>query len=460
MSEVKLSDQLGAMAIIDDLYQQQIALEEQLNPAGLRRKIAEKIKEYYQSRGMNIQDELIEQGVNEWFSDRLRFQMIKPAWHQRLLAKLYLKRRIFVYLFIAVLIALGVYFSADYMMTRVVKDSIITQQEAEVQLIKNIAGYQREFDSLSQKPLCYATSQGQALKDESAKLIAQLREKQVAFDRTLNLSESSRPALLDQKEYLTAIYQMMEKDYRSLGDTLTRYQSVVSNDWRIQQVADARSFEQLYQKYQPVRKAFDTATYAVANNSPTLNADLTSLEASYRDALDIHKLALQADSVVSSLNSLVKSQQDKETVKGYADAIQNDLSLFRVTQAKETLQQLEYLKQLAQTNLTLTIVDRVGEKSGVERTYDDSGGKTWYVVVEALTPQGGAFPLWLTDSETGKLRQVTIFGLQVPQSEYLKVRKDKMDDGHIQNNLAGKKPVGSLNFNYARSSNGKIIMEW
>lgn len=292
MSEVKLSDQLGAMAIIDDLYQQQIALEEQLNPAGLRRKIAEKIKEYYQSRGMNIQDELIEQGVNEWFSDRLRFQMIKPAWHQRLLAKLYLKRRIFIYLFIAALIALGVYFSAGYMMTRVVKDSIVEQQQAEVQLVKKMASYQRELDGLSQKPLRYATSQGQALKDESTKLIAQLREKQVAFDRTLNLSESSRSALLDQKEYLAAIYQMMEKDYRSLGDTLTRYQSVATNDGRIQQVADAKSFEQLYQKYQPVRKAFDTATYAVANNTPTLGADITSLETSYRDALDIHKLAL------------------------------------------------------------------------------------------------------------------------------------------------------------------------
>ncbi|MBK5144173.1 hypothetical protein I2494_10665 [Budviciaceae bacterium BWR-B9] len=236
MSEVKLSDQLGAMAIIDDLYQQQIALEEQLNPVGLRRKIAKKIKEYYQSRGMDIQDELIEQGVNEWFSDRLRFQMIKPAWHQRLLAKLYLKRRIFIYLFIAALIALGVYFSAGYMMTRVVKDSIVKQQEAEVQLIKSIAGYQREFDTLGQKPLRYATSQGQSLKDESTKLIAQLREKQVAFDRTLNLSESSRPALLDQKEYLVAIYQMMEKDYRSLGDMLTRYRLVADNDRRIQQV--------------------------------------------------------------------------------------------------------------------------------------------------------------------------------------------------------------------------------
>ncbi|MCD1125420.1 DUF6384 family protein [Jinshanibacter sp. LJY008] len=460
MSEVKLSDQLGAMAIIDDLYQQQIALEEQLNPVGLRRKIAEKIKEYYQSRGMNIQDELIDQGVNEWFSDRLRFQMIKPAWHQRLLAKLYLKRRIFIYLFIAALIALGVYFSAGYMMTRAVKDSIVKQQEIEVQLVKKIAGYQREFDALSQKPLRYATSQGQSLKDEGAKLFVQLREKQLAFDRTLNLSKSSRPALLDQKDYLVAIYQMMEKDDRSLGDILTRYQSVVNNDKRIQQVADARSFELLYQKYQPVRKAFDTATYAVTNNSPTLSADITSLETSYRDALDIHKLALQADNLVSSLNSLVKLPQDKATVKGYADAIQNDLSLFQVTQAKETLQQLEYLKQLAQTSLTLTIVDRVGEKSGVERTYDDSGGKTWYVVVEALTPQGRVFPLWLTDSETGKLRQVTTFGLQVPQSEYLKVRNDKMDDGHIQNNLAGKKPVGSLDFNYARSSNGKIIMEW
>ena len=99
MSEIKLSDQLGAMAIIDELYHQQIALEEQLNPSALRNKIAQSVKQYYQSKGMDIDDALIEKGVNQWFADRLRFQMAKPAWHQRLLAKFY-KTEIFLLLLV------------------------------------------------------------------------------------------------------------------------------------------------------------------------------------------------------------------------------------------------------------------------------------------------------------------------------------------------------------------------
>lgn len=118
------------------------------------------------------------------------------------------------------------------------------------------------------------------------------------------------------------------------------------------------------------------------------------------------------------------------------------------------------MTELAPENLTLTIVDRVGEKSGVERTYEDSGGKTWYIIVEALTPSGQPFPLWLTDAETGQSRRVTTFGLQVSRNDYDRVRNDKLDDGRIQKKQVGKKSSGRLNFSYTRSTSGSVIMEW
>ena len=46
MSNIKLSEQLGAMAIIDELYQKQQLLLEHLNYDALRSNLAENIKNY------------------------------------------------------------------------------------------------------------------------------------------------------------------------------------------------------------------------------------------------------------------------------------------------------------------------------------------------------------------------------------------------------------------------------
>ena len=64
MSNIKLSDQLGAMAIIDELYQKQQLLLEHLDHNALRTNLAENIKNYYQAKGQIVNDEIIEKGIN------------------------------------------------------------------------------------------------------------------------------------------------------------------------------------------------------------------------------------------------------------------------------------------------------------------------------------------------------------------------------------------------------------
>jgi len=77
VQEVKLSDQLGAMAIIDELYQAQQLLLEHLDRDKLRNSLTEKIKNYYQAKGLIIDDKTINDGVNLWFDNRLRFISVR-----------------------------------------------------------------------------------------------------------------------------------------------------------------------------------------------------------------------------------------------------------------------------------------------------------------------------------------------------------------------------------------------
>ncbi|OTP90058.1 hypothetical protein B5S43_12740, partial [Gilliamella apicola] len=94
MSEIKLSEQLGAMAIIDELYQKQQLLLEHLDRNVLRDKLKENIKNYYQTKGQFIDDSLIEKGINLWFDKRLRFNVPKRNWFMHFLALCYIKRNI------------------------------------------------------------------------------------------------------------------------------------------------------------------------------------------------------------------------------------------------------------------------------------------------------------------------------------------------------------------------------
>lgn len=460
MSEIKLSDQLGAMAIIDELYQQQTALDELLNPIALRQKLAQRIREYYRAKGVDVQDELIEQGVDQWFSDRLRFHMPKPAWHQRLLARLYLKRKRVLTVFFCFAVTAGGLLSANYFAVKMTKNLIAKQQQIEQSLLKKVADHRNELLTLNGSGLRYSSERAESLKASGIALAEKAADKGKAFAQAVDLGSYFYPDINKQKQKLNDIYRSTQSDVQSIEQNLAQYRALADVDRRLQQIADGSGFESLSRSYAPLRQAFEQAVAAISESTEKGIEGLKSLEFAYRLAQEAQSVSKQAEQNMDLLRRLVPSAQERSVAESVNDDIQRELARFNIALAKGSLEHLNYFTELAPLNLTLTIVDRVGEKSGVERTYDDSGGKTWYVIVEALTPSGQPFPLWLTDAETGQTRRVTTFGLQVSQNDYIRVKNDKLDDGRIQKKQVGQKSAGRLNFSYSRSTSGSAIMEW
>ena len=74
MSNGRLSEQMGAMALVDDLRHRRMEIEEHLDLAKREAEVAERIRTYYKSQGVECNDELIEQGVSEYFKQRLTFE--------------------------------------------------------------------------------------------------------------------------------------------------------------------------------------------------------------------------------------------------------------------------------------------------------------------------------------------------------------------------------------------------
>ncbi len=110
---------------------------------------------------------------------------------------------------------------------------------------------------------------------------------------------------------------------------------------------------------------------------------------------------------------------------------------------------------------SLTIVSRPGETSGVWRRPPHSRDvRNYYLIVEAIAPNGTKLRLPVRNEETGRVDTVEKFGVRVPQATFESVLADKRDDGIIQKNRFGSKERGALTVDYKMTFDGGMITSW
>jgi hypothetical protein len=110
---------------------------------------------------------------------------------------------------------------------------------------------------------------------------------------------------------------------------------------------------------------------------------------------------------------------------------------------------------------TLTIVSRPGEPSGVwRRPPGRSQARNYYLIVEAIAPDGRKLSIPVRNEENGTVENVAKFGVRVPESTFEAVAQDKRDDGIIENNRFGVKRRGKLAADYQMPFEGGFITKW
>jgi hypothetical protein len=154
-----------------------------------------------------------------------------------------------------------------------------------------------------------------------------------------------------------------------------------------------------------------------------------------------------------------------EAAKQKASALQTDAE--RAIRAGDRAAMLKIngeltgLREEVMRQYTLTIVSRAGESTGVwRRPPHGSQARNYYLIVEAITPQGEKLSLPIRNEETGTVETVSKFGVRVPQDTFETVARDKRDDGIVQKNRFGEKRRGMLAVNYAMPFEGGFITSW
>jgi hypothetical protein len=129
--------------------------------------------------------------------------------------------------------------------------------------------------------------------------------------------------------------------------------------------------------------------------------------------------------------------------------------------AQQAIGDLEVLRAALRREYTLRIVSRPGEPSGVWRVPQrNPTGRNFYLVVEAVTPDGRSVSLPVTSEEDGRTETVSKWGIRVSEEVFDQIRQDKNDDGIVQRNRLGEKRRGHLDVTYLMPVLGGAIVRW
>ncbi|HJZ32034.1 MAG TPA: DUF6384 family protein [Hyphomicrobiaceae bacterium] len=154
-----------------------------------------------------------------------------------------------------------------------------------------------------------------------------------------------------------------------------------------------------------------------------------------------------------------------EAAKAKATALETDAE--RAIRAGDRAAMVKVNGELAQLQqdllreYTLTIVSRAGESTGIWRRPPQGGlARNYYLIVEAIAPDGRKLSLPIRNEETGMVETVSKFGVRVPEETFQAVARDKRDDGIVQKNRFGVKRRGTLTVDYEMPFEGGFITKW
>lgn len=183
------------------------------------------------------------------------------------------------------------------------------------------------------------------------------------------------------------------------------------------------------------------------------------------DVLPERRLTSQLPEQSQQLFEQIRTSAENQAVvldaQRQVNAVKSAVQEQRLGDAKAIVAELESVQSLLQTHYRVRVVSRAGQQSGVWRIPDvNDSARNYYLIVEAIDDQNRVVELDIVSEESNQSKRVKTWGLRVNEQAFNQVANDKRDDGIIQNNIVGEKPVGRLKPNFSIATTGGTITEW
>jgi TolA-binding protein len=416
--KIELDEVMLAMDVVDTLRHQQSLVDRELGADDHDQALIAKVRKIYADQGLEVSDEVIASGVKALREERFTYTPPQKSF-QLTLAHLYVNRGRWAKRG-AVLVAalLAVYLVYQFF---VVAPQRRSRQNA-VQAINLRIDRQRDQISVT-------------------------KERLVRLNQTLIKAKEA-----GSQKASAAVRGLVDRAERDMAAAQEKIQALekleITSHVDINQGADiVDSVTDRLDK----RKELIAALSAHLNNAEKATTALDELK------ILPEKLKDQRD------RALAESRQDearRQAEKLYNDAL-TALGRGDVAAAQNGYVLLQQLYDQLVQEYELRIVSREGSPSGVWRVpQNNPNARNYYVIVEAVTAAGKRLAVPVTSEEDGKTETVQQWGMRVSASVFEQIKRDKTDDGIINNNVFGIKKRGYLQPRYLIPTTGGAITRW
>ena len=411
LPRTSMDELMLAMDIVDTLRHEQSLIERELASEQRDDAFIERVQQIYASQGIEVSDALVRQGVEALKHDRFAYTPPERTLQVRL-AEVWVDRWRWLK---RSLIAAGVALAGTLIV--VVPNRFLAQRD-----------YAAYVDSV------------QSLQQRAQRLSSQFG----------NLSVFPRGWAVDAP-------RSVAPHLAGLGAELARAQSdsvpQLASTGALSP-ADGDQFaadpEAQYAQLAPVRDGLDVV-------QQRLSAVEQRVKAGERLMLAAHRF----EAAAARLGTIAVAEGAAMKIAETRDRASAALAAADDTAAAGAVAQFEQFVTLLDLSYTLRIVNRSNVQSGVWRYHEDApGGKNYYLVVEPMDANGNAVTLPVTNEETQRTETVSLFAVRVPQSEYERVKADKIDNGLIDDAVVGEKRRGEIDVEYRVAVAGGAITEW
>ncbi|WP_417770156.1 DUF6384 family protein [Stappia sp.] len=173
----------------------------------------------------------------------------------------------------------------------------------------------------------------------------------------------------------------------------------------------------------------------------TLPAEFGDALARIRDVAEVDEAVQRAESLAAIGRSATASGDVAAARKALADMRKLEARLLQV--------------------FSVRIVSRPGTPTGVTRIPQaNASAQNYYLVVEAVAPDGSVVPQEITSEEDGAASSVAIWAQRVPRATFDAVRRDKEDDGIVRDAVLGSKARGRLEPDWRVRVDEGAITQW
>lgn len=174
-----------------------------------------------------------------------------------------------------------------------------------------------------------------------------------------------------------------------------------------------------------------------------------------------NEIPQRIDNTMKSIQSVSRDKNIVQQASSTAQAARVALKQDKLDNAKTLVSELEYISNQLTQQYIIRVISRSNQNSGVWRTPPNNpAGRNFYLVVEAIDKNNQVVELDIVNEENNQIERKKTWGLRVDEQTFYKVAADKRDDGIIQSNQVGEKPVGYLTPRYSIPTSGATITNW